>query len=90
MPNFQLLSVAILASGIVQAQLGLRFEIASVKQSAPSDKFGVMDGGPLPPGPFNVGNHDPDRITSRRKESASPPQAIPGPISFTLFRRNLD
>jgi uncharacterized protein (TIGR03435 family) len=40
-----------------------RFEIASVKASPPGNKIGMMDGGPLSPGPFNMANHDPLRIT---------------------------
>jgi uncharacterized protein (TIGR03435 family) len=40
-----------------------RFEVASVKPTPPGDRIGSMDGGPMGPGPFNVGNHDPERIT---------------------------
>jgi uncharacterized protein (TIGR03435 family) len=40
-----------------------RFEVASVKPSPPGGRIGSMDGGPIPPGPFNMANHDPERIT---------------------------
>ncbi|MBV8841679.1 MAG: TIGR03435 family protein [Bryobacterales bacterium] len=39
------------------------FEVASVKPAPTGAVTGSMDGGPLPPGPFNRGNHDPGRIT---------------------------
>lgn len=39
-----------------------RFEVASVKPSAPNAPPGSMNGGPLGPGPFNQGEHNPDRI----------------------------
>ena len=59
-------SIAFLAGGLnfgQEPQTPPRFEIASVKASAPGNGFGSMDGGPLPPGPFNMTNHDPTRIT---------------------------
>src|SRR5579872_4130735 len=40
-----------------------RFEVASVKPAAPGGRSFSMDGGPLPPGPFNQAAHDPGRIT---------------------------
>jgi uncharacterized protein (TIGR03435 family) len=39
------------------------FEVASVKPSPPGNRIGSMDGGPMPTGPFNMANHDPERIT---------------------------
>jgi uncharacterized protein (TIGR03435 family) len=57
---------AILSAGVGFAQSAgdqPRFEVASVKPSQPGDKTGSMDGGPMGPGPFNTGNHDPERIT---------------------------
>lgn len=39
------------------------FEVASVKPSAPGGGIGLMNGGPMGPGPFNMANHDPERIT---------------------------
>ncbi len=39
-----------------------RFEVASVKPAAPDAPPGSMNGGPLGPGPFNQGEHNPDRI----------------------------
>lgn len=39
-----------------------QFEVASVKLSAPGTVGGAMDGGPLPVGPFNRANHDPERM----------------------------
>jgi uncharacterized protein (TIGR03435 family) len=52
-----------LTAALALAQSATHFEVASVKLSPPNDKFGVMDGGPLSPGPFNMGSHDPNRIT---------------------------
>jgi uncharacterized protein (TIGR03435 family) len=57
---------AILSAGVGLAQTTddqPRFELASVKPSPPGDKIGSMNGGPMGPGPFNTGNHDPERIT---------------------------
>lgn len=39
------------------------FDVASVKPAAPGQKTSQMDGGPLPIGPFNRGNHEPGRLT---------------------------
>ena len=60
--------IALLAGSLTFAQSpqGPRFEVASVKTSPPGNGFGSMDGGPLPPGPFNMANHDPSRITWMR------------------------
>jgi uncharacterized protein (TIGR03435 family) len=52
---------AVVIAGTALAQ-SLSFEIASVKPNA-DDKPGLMNGGPLPPGPFNMTEHDPSRIT---------------------------
>ena len=37
-----------------------RFEVASVKPSAPGGGIGSMNGGPMSPGPFNMADHDPE------------------------------
>ncbi|HEX4275014.1 MAG TPA: TIGR03435 family protein [Bryobacteraceae bacterium] len=39
-----------------------QFEVASVKPSPADGGFGTMNGGPLPAGPFNTGEHNPERI----------------------------
>ncbi|HTA44863.1 MAG TPA: TIGR03435 family protein [Bryobacteraceae bacterium] len=39
------------------------FDVSSVKPAAPGQKTSQMDGGPLPIGPFNRGNHEPGRLT---------------------------
>jgi uncharacterized protein (TIGR03435 family) len=58
------LATVIVGAGLAQSTPDQpRFEIASVKASLPGEKIGIMDGGPLGPGPFNTGNHDPLRIT---------------------------
>jgi hypothetical protein len=40
-----------------------RFEVASVKVARPDAPPGSMDGGPLPVGPFNRADHNPERIS---------------------------
>ena len=56
-------ALAILTAGIAFAQPAPKFEVASVKPSAPGAQFGLMNGGPIGPGPFNMTDHDPLRIT---------------------------
>jgi uncharacterized protein (TIGR03435 family) len=66
MRNLLCATSVVLLTGILnfaQPLQAQQFDIASVKASPPGNGFGSMDGGPLPPGPFNMANHDPTRIT---------------------------
>ncbi len=52
------------AAGLAQSTPARpQFDVASVKPSPPGARIGSMGGGPLSPGPFNMTNRDPDRIT---------------------------
>lgn len=58
-------ALAASAFSVLLAQSGRaqpRFEVASVKPAPPDAVAASMNGGPLPAGPFNQGEHNPDRI----------------------------
>ncbi len=79
------------------AQTAPRFEVASVKAGPPGIERTLMNGGPLPAGPFNLSANDPGRITwtnvwlLRMIQIAYdfPPDRISGPDWLNTERYNI-